>query len=76
MSTISDWIYKFYGHYRPFMPIGYRMRSLTLKNIGVFKNRNHEMHKISEMRIDYLQNGIMSLTGKILGKDNQSFSIS
>ena len=76
MSTqkfhIPDWAYKFHGHKCPFMPIGFRMGSVAMEQLGVGRSANHEMHVLSEMGVGHpqgcMQDGIMAATSATFGK--------
>lgn len=69
---IPSWAYEFHGHNCPFMPIGYRMGTLSLQKLGVERCKDHEMHVFSEMGIGHpqtcMQDGLMVSTGATFGK--------
>ncbi|GAB4367798.1 MAG: FmdE family protein [Calditrichia bacterium] len=72
MFQIPDWAYEFHGHQCPFMPIGYRMGTIAMRELGVGRSLNHEMRVFSEMGDGHpqgcMQDGIQSATAATFGK--------
>jgi formylmethanofuran dehydrogenase subunit E len=69
---IPEWAWKFHGHVCPFMPIGYRMGILAMKELGMDRVRDHGAFAFSEMGVGHPQtcmiDGTMSATGCTYGK--------
>ena len=72
MFNIPEWAYEFHGHKCPFMPIGFRMGNLAMKELGVGRALNHEMFIFSEMGIGHpqgcMQDGLQAATAATFGK--------
>lgn len=73
MFDIPEWTFEFHGHRCPFMPLGYRMATVALQELGVGRSKNHEMHIFSEMGVGHpqgcLQDGMQCATSATFGKN-------
>ncbi|MDG6905087.1 MAG: TraR/DksA C4-type zinc finger protein [Nitrososphaerota archaeon] len=71
-SVIPAWAVEFHGHACPFMPIGYRMGILAMKELGVEREKDHSMFALSEMGEGHpntcMNDGIQVATGCTFGK--------
>jgi formylmethanofuran dehydrogenase subunit E len=69
---IPEWAWKFHGHVCPFMPIGYRMGILAMKELGIERVKDHGAFAFSEMGVGHPQtcmvDGTMAATGCTYGK--------
>jgi len=69
---IPDWVWKFHGHVCPFMPIGFRMGILAMKELGIERIKDHGAFAFSEMGVGHPQtcliDGVMAATGCTYGK--------
>jgi formylmethanofuran dehydrogenase subunit E len=69
---IPEWAWKFHGHVCPFMPIGYRMGILAMKELGMDRVKDHGAFALSEMGVGHPQtcmiDGTMAATGCTYGK--------
>jgi formylmethanofuran dehydrogenase subunit E len=72
MNTVPAWAYEFHGHRCPFMPLGYRMGQLAMKELGVEHEKDHGFFVIPELGVGHpqtcLMDGIMIATGATYGK--------
>lgn len=72
MFQIPEWAYEFHGHKCPFMPIGFRMGSVAMRELDVGRSLNHEMRVFSEMGVGHpqgcMQDGIQAATAATFGK--------
>lgn len=72
MFQIPEWTFDFHGHKCPFMPIGYRMGTLALSELGLEKIKDHGAFAFSEMGEGHhntcMEDGIQSSTGCTTGK--------
>ncbi len=72
MFHIPEWVFEFHGHKCPFMPIGYRMGKLALKELGIEKVKDHGAFAFSEMGEGHhntcMEDGIQAATGCTTGK--------
>ena len=72
MSTVPEWTYEFHGHHCPFMPLGYRMGELAMKELGVTREKDHGFFVIPELGVGHPQtcllDGIQAATGATYGK--------
>ena len=72
MFQIPNWVYEFHGHKCPFMPIGYRMGTVALRELGMEKVKDHGAFAFSEMGEGHhntcMEDGIQSATGCTTGK--------
>ena len=63
---------EFHGHICPFMPIGYRMGLVALRELGVEREKDHGMFALSEMGEGHpntcMNDGIQVATGCTFGK--------
>jgi formylmethanofuran dehydrogenase subunit E len=70
--NLPDWTWEFHGHRCPFMPIGYRMGAIAMRELGIEKIKDHGAFALSEMGVGHPQtcmmDGIMSVTGCTYGK--------
>ena len=69
---LPDWTWEFHGHRCPFMPIGYRMGMIAMRELGIEKTKDHGAFALSEMGVGHPQtcmmDGVMSATGCTYGK--------
>jgi formylmethanofuran dehydrogenase subunit E len=69
---IPKWVWEFHGHICPFMPIGYRMGILAMKELGIERIKDHGAFAFSEMGVGHPQtcmiDGTMAATGCTYGK--------
>jgi formylmethanofuran dehydrogenase subunit E len=72
MLVIPEWVYEFHGHRCPFMPIGYRMGVIGLRELGVERATDHGMYVFPEIGIGHPQtcmaDGLQASTGCTYGK--------
>jgi len=70
--TLPEWIFEFHGHRCPFMPLGYRMGLLAMKELGVEQEKDHGFFVIPELGIGHpqtcLMDGMQIATGATYGK--------
>jgi formylmethanofuran dehydrogenase subunit E len=66
------WAYEFHGHLCPFMPIGYRMGHLAMKQIGAEREKDHGLFAFPELGVGHpqtcLMDGLQIATGCTYGK--------
>lgn len=71
-AGIPEWAWEFHGHRCPFMPIGYRMGKLALRELGLARVRDHGVFALVEIGIGHPQacmaDGLMAATGCTYGK--------
>ena len=69
---LPDWTWEFHGHRCPFMPIGYRMGVVAMRELGMEKVRDHGAFALPEMGVGHPQtcmmDGVMAATGCTYGK--------
>ena len=69
---IPEWAWEFHGHKCPFMPIGYRMGLIALRELSLDRIKDHDAIILSEMGVGHPQtcmmDGLMSSTGCTYGK--------
>jgi len=69
---LPDWTWEFHGHRCPFMPTGYRMGLVALRELGIDRIKDHGAFALSEMGVGHPQqcmiDGFMSATGCTYGK--------
>jgi len=69
---IPQGVWDFHGHICPFMPIGYRMGQVAMRELGVLHIGDHGAFGLSEMGIGHPQtcmiDGFMAVTGCTYGK--------
>lgn len=69
---IPEWAWEFHGHRCPFMPIGYRMGIIAMRELGIGKVKDHGAFALSEMGVGHPQtcmmDGVMVATGCTYGK--------
>lgn len=69
---IPSWAWEFHGHRCPFMPIGYRMGIIAMRELGVNRVHDHGAFALSEMGVGHPQtcvmDGVMVATGCTYGK--------
>jgi len=67
-----EWAYEFHGHRCPFMPIGYRMGKLAMKELGVDRVKDHGLFAFPELGMGHPQtctmDGVQVATGCTYGK--------
>lgn len=72
MNTVPEWAFEFHGHRCPFMPLGYRMGKLAMKELGVEHEKDHGFFVIPELGVGHpqtcLMDGIQVATGATYGK--------
>ena len=72
MNQVPEWAWEFHGHRCPFMPLGYRMGKLAMKELGVEHEKDHGFFVIPELGIGHpqtcLMDGIQIATGATYGK--------
>lgn len=72
MNTIPEWAFEFHGHRCPFMPLGYRMGYLAMKQLVVEREKDHGFFVIPELGVGHpqtcLMDGIQIVTGATYGK--------
>jgi formylmethanofuran dehydrogenase subunit E len=72
MNNLGDWAFEFHGHRCPFMPLGYRMGKLAMKELGVEHEKDHGFFVIPELGIGHpqtcLMDGMQIATGATYGK--------
>ncbi len=71
-TALPDWTWEFHGHRCPFMPIGYRMGLVAMRELGVKRERDHGLFALVEIGVGHPQScmadGVMSATGCTYGK--------
>lgn len=69
---IPQGVWDFHGHICPFMPIGYRMGIVAMRELGVSYTGDHGAFGLSEMGVGHPQtcmvDGFMAVTGCTYGK--------
>lgn len=74
MNNLPDWVFEFHGHRCPFVPIGYRMGQIALRELGVEREKNSELWAFSEMGDGHhntcMEDGIQAATGCTYAKRN------
>lgn len=72
LLTIPEWAWEFHGHHCPFMPIGFRMGTIALRELGIGKVADHGVYALPEIGIGHPQtcmaDGIQVATGCTYGK--------
>jgi formylmethanofuran dehydrogenase subunit E len=70
--VIPDWVWNFHGHVCPFMPLGYRMGIVAMRELKVEHAADHGAFGFSEMGVGHpqtcLMDGFMAATGCTYGK--------
>ncbi|WP_018085294.1 FmdE family protein [Desulfurispora thermophila] len=69
--SIPAWAYEFHGHKCPFMPLGYRMGIIALRELGLDRIKDHDAIALTEMGIhpqNCMNDGIQIATGCTYGK--------
>lgn len=70
--VLPDWTWEFHGHHCPFMPIGYRMGLVAMRELGVGRVKDHGVFALVEIGVGHPQtcmaDGVMSATGCTYGK--------
>lgn len=71
-AVLPDWTWEFHGHRCPFMPIGYRMGLVAMRELGVERVKDHGVFALVEIGVGHPQtcmaDGVMSATGCTYGK--------
>lgn len=66
------WALEFHGHRCRFMPIGFRMGVLAMRELGVAREQDHGFHSFPELGGGHPQtcmmNGLQVATGATYGK--------
>lgn len=69
---IPEWAWEFHGHRCPFMPMGYRMGRIAMREMGIPRVADHGAYVLSEMGIGHPQtcmmDGLQVATGCTYGK--------
>ena len=69
---VPAWAWEFHGHRCPFMPLGYRMGILAMKELGVEHEKDHGFFVIPELGVGHpqtcLMDGMQIATGATYGK--------
>lgn len=72
MINLPDWVWEFHGHHCPFMPMGYRMGLIGLRELGLEKVKDHGVFAFPEIGVGHPQtcmaDGIQASTGCTYGK--------
>ena len=72
MDNVPEWAWEFHGHHCPFMPLGYSMGMLAIKELGVEHEKDHGFFVIPELGIGHpqtcLMDGMQIATGATYGK--------
>jgi len=72
MVSIPEWAWEFHGHRCPFMPLGYRMGIIALRELGMERVKDHGAYALPEIGIGHPQtcmaDGIQVATGCTYGK--------
>jgi formylmethanofuran dehydrogenase subunit E len=72
--VLPDWIFEFHGHRCPFVPIGYRMGQVALRELGVAREKDSQLQALSEMGSGHhntcMEDGIQAATGCTYAKRN------
>lgn len=67
-----SWAFEFHGHRCPFMPIGFRMGVLAMRELGVDREQDHGFHIFPELGEGHPQtcmmDGLQIATGATYGK--------
>ena len=70
--VVPEWARVFHGHVCPFLPLGYRMGFLAMKELGVEREKDHGMYALTEMGEGHpntcMNDGIQASTGCTFGK--------
>jgi formylmethanofuran dehydrogenase subunit E len=71
-DTPPDWAWEFHGHRCPFMPIGYRMGGVAMRQLGIGRVADHGAYALVEIGVGHPQtcmaDGVMVATGCTYGK--------
>lgn len=69
---LPDWTWEFHGHRCPFMPIGYRIGVVAMRELGIERVKDHGAFALVEMGVGHPQtcmmDRVMSATGCTYGK--------
>jgi len=72
MVVVPEWAFEFHGHRCPFMPLGYRMGLLAMRELGVEREKDHGLFAFSEMGDRHpttcMEEGIQAATGSTYAK--------
>jgi formylmethanofuran dehydrogenase subunit E len=70
--SLPDWVWEYHGHICPFMPIGYRMGVIGMREVAVQRIGDHGAFGFSEMGVGHPQtcmiDGFEAATGCTYGK--------
>jgi formylmethanofuran dehydrogenase subunit E len=73
-NILPEWVFEFHGHRCPFVPIGYRMGQIALRELGMEREKNSELQALSEMGSGHhntcMEDGIQAATGCTYAKRN------
>jgi formylmethanofuran dehydrogenase subunit E len=53
---LPEWAWEFHGHRCPFMPIGYRMGVVAMRELGIERVKDHGAFALVEMGVGHPQN--------------------
>ena len=71
-AFVPDWTWEFHGHPCPFMPMGYRMGLVAMRELGVEREKDHRTFALTEMGEGHpntcMNVGIQASTGCTYGK--------
>ena len=71
-AGLPEWAWEFHGHRCPFMPIGYRMGVVAMRELGIERVRDHGVFALVEIGVGHPQacmaDGMMVSTGCTYGK--------
>lgn len=71
-ALVPDWTWEFHGHKCPFMPMGYRMGLMAMRELGVEREKGHRTFALTEMGEGHpntcMNDGIQASTGCTYGK--------
>ena len=69
---VPSWAHEFHGHHCPFMPIGFRMGQLAMREMQVEREKDHGLFAFPEIGVGHPQtcmvDGIQIATGCTYGK--------
>lgn len=71
MDKIPEWAFEFHGHRCPFLPLGFRMGKIAMRELGIERVQDHGVFALSEMGVhpqNCMNDGIMVATGCTYGK--------
>lgn len=51
LNQIPEWAYEFHGHRCPFLPLGFRMGQIAMRELGIERVKDHGVYALTEMGI-------------------------